>query len=411
LHHPRTPWTPTGEAVRFSLSYDRTLFDRYGRFREDLRIGEDSEMQRRFGTEVAIEFAPDVRAVHPGPPTARSLLADQYLRGRRAAYSRAWLEGEDWRGLIARRALANAPLGARAGWRGATGARDRVSLAATAPLLVPGAVAYAAGALAAPLDGPRVARGARARARRRPPRRPRIVALVPFKDEMRFLPGLFENLRPHVDGVVALDDGSTDDSPEFVAGRPEVLQLLHRDHDHDLWHDGANRERLVRAAWEHDADWLLGIDADERVERDFRARAERVVARAERAGQSAFHVYLRELWDRPDRMRVDGVWGRKRKAVFFRARRDHAFDARELHGQWAPLNAHPSGAFPQADLLVYHLRMLRAEDRRARRERYERIDPDRRFQSIGYRYLTETDGLVLAPLPYGRDFTPMPEVA
>lgn len=40
----------------------------------------------------------------------------------------------------------------------------------------------------------------------------RLLALVPFRDEMRFLPGLFENLTGQVDGVIALDDQSTDDS-------------------------------------------------------------------------------------------------------------------------------------------------------------------------------------------------------
>jgi GT2 family glycosyltransferase len=394
LNHRRTPWTPPGEALRFSLSYDRRLFERYGVFREDLRVGEDLDMQQRFGTEVDIEFAPDVQAAHHGPDGVPAMLRDQFVRGRRMAYTRAWTEGADWRGRIARNALRNVRLGARAGLAGAGSPREVAQVAGAAPLLVPGAAAYAAGALTAPLGGAR---------RRRRTRR--LIALVQFKDELRYLPGLFENLAPHVDGVVALDDGSTDGSAEYVAGRPEVLELLP-----GLgggWDEASNRERLIRAAWEHGADWLYGIDADERVERHFRARAERILARAEADGESAFYVRLRELWDAPDRVRVDGVWSRKLKACLFRARRDHAFDRREFHGHWAPRNDREDDRFPIADLLVYHLRMVHADDRAARRARYEALDPEARWQSIGYAYLTSAEELVTAPLPYGRDFTPL----
>lgn len=407
LHHRRTPWTPAGKALRFSLSYDRSLFERYGTFREDLRVGEDSELQARFGNEVAIQFAPDVRGAHHYPRSAPALLRDQFARGRRMAYSHAWLQGDDGRALIARSALRNAPEAARAGWRGGAGIRGRVELLSSARLMAPGAAAYALGALTTPLDGPRPSARAAARRMRRPRRRRRLIALLPFKDEMRYLPGLFENLRPHVDGIVALDDGSSDNSRDFVAVQPEVLEILGRQHGDDRWRDAYNHQRLVRAAWEHDPDWLLGIDADERVERNFRKRAERVFDAADRDADSAFSLHFRELWDRPDRFRVDGVWGRKRKAVLFRARRDHRFhDEHEFHTHWAPLNDYPDQLFPKADLFIYHLRMLREEDRRERRARYERLDPHNRSQSIGYEYLTATEHLLLAPPPHGRDFVP-----
>jgi GT2 family glycosyltransferase len=395
LNHRRTPWTPPGEALRFSLSYDRSLFDRYGTFRDDLRTGEDADMQRRFGPEVQIEFAPDVRAAHPGPDRFPAMLAEHFARGRRMAYARAWTEAADWRPLIARRAFENVPLAARAGWAGAHGVRGRARVAAAAPLLLPAATAYAAGALTAPLNGARRWR-----------RQARLLALITVKDDLRFLPGLIENLRPHVDGIVAFDNGCVDGSAEFLAAQPEVIELLTG--GDGVLDDAGNHERLVRAAWEHGPDWLLGIDADERVERHFRQRAERVFARA--GAEDAYFIRIREVWDRPDRVRVDGVWGRKRKAALFRARRDHAFDDRQLHGHWAPLNDHPDGVFPTADLLVYHLRMLHADDREARRRRYETLDPEQRFQEIGYGYLTSVDGLSTAPLPYGRDYAPLPAV-
>ena len=63
----------------------------------------------------------------------------------------------------------------------------------------------------------------------------------------------------------------------------------------------------MEAAWRHRPDWLLGVDADERLERDFRLRAESEIREAERLANTALWVPFRELWDAPDQVRVDGI--------------------------------------------------------------------------------------------------------
>ena len=239
-------------------------------------------------------------------------------------------------------------------------------------------------------------------------RRTLLIALLAVRDDARYLPGLFANLRGQVDGIVALDDGSSDGSGDLLAADPLVIEVLPEQREDDTWSDAVNHRRLVEAAWNHAPGWLLGIDADERVERSFRRRAERVFARADRDGISAYRVAFRELWDDPRRFRSDGVFGAKSKACLFRALPgDHEFDERRLHGHWAPLNHAEGDTFPPADLIIYHLRMLHAAARRARQERYERLDPLRRMQAIGYDYMTQVDGLTLAPLPRRRGYVPV----
>ena len=263
-------------------------------------------------------------------------------------------------------------------------------------------------ALAAPLDGVRRAAHAglewRRRRRRGPPR---VLGLLAFRDEQRFLPGLLENLAAHVDGLIVLDDGSTDGSTELLRDHPLVVELLRVTPGSQAeLEDGKNHRALVQAAWAHRPDWLLGIDADERVERDFRARAEEEIARAEHDGHAGLWVPFRELWDAPDQMRVDGLWGGKRKACLFRASRNHRFDDRRVHAIWAPWPP-ARGDYPAADLRLYHLRMIRAEDRAARLERYHRIDPENVWQPIGYDYLLDEDGIELRQLEPGRDYVPL----
>jgi peptidoglycan/LPS O-acetylase OafA/YrhL len=243
------------------------------------------------------------------------------------------------------------------------------------------------------------------------PRRPRIIALVAFRDEMEHLPGFFANVAPHVDGIVALDDQSVDGSAEFVAAQPSVLELLTvAPGAQDELEDGRNHRALTEAAWKHGADWLLGLDADERLEQDFRRRAEGEIHRAEETGADALWVHFRELWDSPDQYRTDGIWGAKRKACLFRSSSDHHFDDRRVHAFWAPM-PQPRDGWPQADLNIYHLRMLHPEDRTERRERYRRIDPDNVWQPIGYDYLLDETDLALEQIARGRAFTPRPDDA
>lgn len=240
-------------------------------------------------------------------------------------------------------------------------------------------------------------------------RRPRILALLAFRDEMRFLPDYFESVRPLVDGVVALDDGSADGSAEFVAAQPEVLQLVRLPaREEHVWDDALNHRRLVEAAWGHRPDWLIGLDADERLEAGFRERAEAEIERGRKEGHRAYRVHVREVWDDPLCYRADGIWGRKSSARLFEARRDHEFHLQQLHCHWAPLNSRENGDFPQADLILYHLRMLTPGDRAARRTRYESLDPGRDFQAIGYGYMTDTEGLRLERAIAGREYRPLP---
>jgi len=80
----RMPHCRPHHRVLYGLSYDRTLFDEHGRFRDDLRDGEDTEFRFRLGSAVDIAWAPGVRSAHRYPTGAGELMRDHYDRGRRA---------------------------------------------------------------------------------------------------------------------------------------------------------------------------------------------------------------------------------------------------------------------------------------------------------------------------------------
>ena len=161
LHNRRLPDTPPRRRLLYGLSYDRALFERHGRFREDLRIGEDTVFNRSLGEDVRVEWSDAVRTEHSFPPTVRELLSDQLARGRRRARM-----GDRRRGGLAARALLDVARCARQA-AATRDPRERRELVRALPLVPAGAAAYAAGALTArpagspPLARPRAA-GARA---------------------------------------------------------------------------------------------------------------------------------------------------------------------------------------------------------------------------------------------------------
>lgn len=115
---------------------------------------------------------------------------------------------------------------------------------------------------------------------------------------------------------------------------------------------------------------------------------------------------LKELWDAPRQYRVDGIWGIKTRARFFRLPQTIAFELdRELHGQWYPDEIRAQGRIALLDYHLYHLKTIRREDRILRRDFYRRLDPLKRFQPMGYDYLAEEgEGLLLEQIPPGREY-------
>jgi hypothetical protein len=235
-------------------------------------------------------------------------------------------------------------------------------------------------------------------------RKPKLIGLLLFRDEMRYLPGYFQNIAPHVDGLVALDDASTDGSSAFVASQPIVLDVItHTEDDRVDWSEGRQRRIIIEAALVHHPCWFIALDADERLERHFRTRAYRAIREAEREQIGVCAVRLRDLWDAPDTYRVDGIWGSKRIRRLFASSLDHKFDdAAKWHAKWAA-----DARYTKPDLIIYHLRMIHRADRIARHEKFVRADPDGEWQSIGYDYFLDEDGLTLERLPRGRGYVPM----
>lgn len=235
-----------------------------------------------------------------------------------------------------------------------------------------------------------------------------LLALLQARNEARFLPGWLANVAGFVDGIVALDDGSDDATPDLLATHPKTLELI-RHQRGEQWDERANQMALIKAGRKHDAAWFLCLDADERMERQFGEDVASLIADADRKGVDAYSLQLRELWNDRRHYRIDGIWGSKARYRFFRNNPAHRrFDPRPLHRSWMPIEitANLKTAGVHAPYNLYHLRMIAPQDRKSRHERYRSLDADNRFQPMGYDYLVDESGLRLEAVPDERDFLP-----
>ncbi len=206
--------------------------------------------------------------------------------------------------------------------------------------------------------------------------RPRVVGLLPARNAAHNLPGYFESVAPVVDAVVALDDGSTDETREILEGEPIVEVLLGnaRRPTYRGWDDSANRNRLLDAAAELEPVWLLFLDADERLDPDDAAALRTFIDHEAVAGYAYGMRVFRMIgglhyWDR------GALWVYR----LFAHNGNHSLPKQRLHFVPVPPTI-PMERWLQTTVRIQHLASLTESHRLARFEKYREADPHNRYQ-------------------------------
>lgn len=209
--------------------------------------------------------------------------------------------------------------------------------------------------------------------------RRKVVAVFSYRYDQHLVPDLIANLDPVVDGWIAYDDRASDG---IFSSEPR------------------RRLALIAAAHQAGADWVLAMDPDERLENAVAGRIGQLISGSR---QVAWGFRCREMYT-PASYRVDGPWGQKLQHRLFGAYHPDRYRSKDLHGAWFSddigLRLKDSG------LNLYHLKMIEPKRRVARRDLYNRLDPDRRLQQIGYDYLADEAGMILETVPAGREYFP-----
>lgn len=196
----------------------------------------------------------------------------------------------------------------------------------------------------------------------------------------RYLERTLDNLRELTDQIVVACNAKDQKTKDLVSRYPKTKAYNFSGYE---WGKKQNiiKEELFRLAAKEQPDWIMCLDADERLDKTFtRGKAEMLANRNE----VSYTFYCVQLWDREDQMRIDGAWGGFRNVRFFRFL-PHAswqFERRPLHCGLAPLYAYRWSA--DSEHAFIHYGYMREKDRKRKTERYKKYDPNGVYRTQGY---------------------------
>ena len=91
-----------------------------------------------------------------------------------------------------------------------------------------------------------------------------IVCMMRIKNVERWLAQSLASVSPLVDGIVILDDGSTDRTPEICRACPKVVRYAYQ--EGSLPDEYRDKNRLLQWSLELSPDWIMVLDGDEVLE-------------------------------------------------------------------------------------------------------------------------------------------------
>ena len=206
---------------------------------------------------------------------------------------------------------------------------------------------------------------------------PLLLCLTPVRNAEADLPGFLEAAACCCDGILALDDGSTDATYDILAASPLVWKILRnpRREDYRGWDDAANRNRLLEAAATYSPEWIISLDADERLD-EVDAASLREFLQTDALPGCAYgfrHV--------PMRGDTEHFWPKYQWVYrLFSYEPGQRFPNQKLHFIPVPTSI-PRQRWIKTTLRIQHLGGMTPERRLARFRKYLEADPRRTYQA------------------------------
>lgn len=138
-----------------------------------------------------------------------------------------------------------------------------------------------------------------------------IVGMLVKNEANRYLKEALDDISVYSDGIVILDNGSTDDTISICKSYSKLLNLEVDNTDFKI--DELHlRRKLVEMCFAQNPDWILILDADEVMENKFKTELPKMMLNEENNWYSFSHHHF---WGDKIHYRVDKLWEPHNKAI------------------------------------------------------------------------------------------------
>ena len=223
-----------------------------------------------------------------------------------------------------------------------------------------------------------------------------ISIILPARNEAVNLPPLLKKLTGQCPGaeIIVVDDGSTDHTPMICKYHPAVSAYQwQQEPETDQRRD---KQRCLELALELSPDWILGLDADEPLER---SAAPRIFAAIRDCPPEVSVLKIESLfmWNDMSHYRTDGIYRRICQERLFRVtgqvREQLVYQPTKFrgNGHCTRLPGGIVGAEREIDVKILHMGYMYPDVRARRYEYYRQRDP-REFANGDYEHLLDQPG-------------------
>lgn len=233
---------------------------------------------------------------------------------------------------------------------------------------------------------------------RRPSPEARFLCAMRVKNEAPHLQEVIGRALELCERALVFDDHSTDETAAICRAFGERVTLLPS--PFEGFDEARDKNYLLARIVEHNPEWVLWIDGDEVLER---TGPERIRAAAAECPETAvFTLRVAYLWNDPNKVRVDGIYGNFSRASLFRLRGQTIPSLQfaptgfggNLHCGNVPRGL--SGPTKALDVRLKHYGYLSKEVRMKKYKFYSTVDPHNAAEDH-YRHLAEIQGARFAP--------------
>lgn len=207
-----------------------------------------------------------------------------------------------------------------------------------------------------------------------------LLAMLPVRNEAgRYLKTVLNRLSELVDGIVILDDASTDGTPELCLNQSSVIRYHRLKKPLFKNDEAAFRQMLWEMTVELEPGWIIAIDADEVFESGINRELPRLT------GQNRFDLVLFTIyhfWGDLTNYRVDGLWDPALSKVpclyRFHKNTNYHWSSRRLHCGRFPVECYQRPAW-LSQVRLLHLGYVSQEEQYIKFQRYLTLDPKGQF--------------------------------